>query len=276
MVMTKNTRPAMSIGAFSQATRLSVRMLRHYAQRGILEPDHVDDSTGYRYYTAAQIGDGVLVRAMRDIGLPISAMVSVLRHRDDPDALSEALTAHRDQLDESRTKLQDQLRATERLLAQMKEPSMTITTSIDNHDAMNVVALRDTLATYPDEGRLWQQLMPLMGQAGVKPIAAGGVTYLDEEFKDADIDAEIWVPIASTDAAVPAPAEVKQRPAMRVVVATVRGAYEQIPDGFAAAAAHLEENGLKAAGTPYMRYLADPSCTPDPADYVTEVCLPVE
>lgn len=273
--MTKNPAATMSIGAFSQATRLSVRMLRHYAQRGVLAPDHVDAHTGYRYYTPGQISDAVLVRALRDIGLPIAAMVTVLRHRDDPDVLSTALTAHREHLDESRATISNQLRATEHLIARAKEPFMNITTTIENRAAAAVVALRGTLATYPDEGRLWQQLIPLMSQAQVAPIGPGGVTYLDEDYKESDIAAEIWAPVASLDVTVPEPAVVKEQPAARLVVTTVRGTYDQIPDGFAAAAQYREEHGLSQVGQPFMRYVADPSCTPDPANYVTEVCLPV-
>lgn len=274
--MTKNTRPAMSIGAFSQATRLSVRMLRHYAQRSILEPDHVDESTGYRYYTAAQIGDGVLVRAMRDIGLPISAMVSVLRHRDDPDALSEALTAHRDQLDESRTKLQDQLRATERLLAQTQEDRMIVATRTERHAALPVAGLRDTLDKTSDEVELWQRFMPLLAQQGVQPDGVCGVTYYDDAYKESDIDTEVWVPVSSLDTKVVAPVLVREQPATQVVVATVHGPYDLIPHGFSAAAVFIQEHGLQEIGHPYMRYHSGPATTDDPADYVTEVCLPVE
>jgi hypothetical protein len=38
----------LGIGDFSRATQLSVKMLRHYHQIGLLEPVDVDRATGYR------------------------------------------------------------------------------------------------------------------------------------------------------------------------------------------------------------------------------------
>jgi MerR family regulatory protein len=40
---------SLSIGEYSRATCLSVKTLRHYHEVGLLEPAHVDPSSGYRY-----------------------------------------------------------------------------------------------------------------------------------------------------------------------------------------------------------------------------------
>ena len=40
----------LAIGDFSRATHMSVKMLRHYHQIGLLEPVDVDRATGYRRY----------------------------------------------------------------------------------------------------------------------------------------------------------------------------------------------------------------------------------
>ncbi len=45
----------LAIGDFSRATQLSVKMLRHYHQIGLLEPVDVDRATGYRRYSTDQI-----------------------------------------------------------------------------------------------------------------------------------------------------------------------------------------------------------------------------
>jgi DNA-binding transcriptional MerR regulator len=47
--------PTLTIGDFSRATHLSVKMLRHYHDIGLLEPAGVDPYTGYRRYGTAQI-----------------------------------------------------------------------------------------------------------------------------------------------------------------------------------------------------------------------------
>ena len=38
------------IGEFSRLAMVSVRMLRHYDEIGLLTPNTVDTYTGYRYY----------------------------------------------------------------------------------------------------------------------------------------------------------------------------------------------------------------------------------
>ncbi len=40
----------LKIGDFSKLSRISIRMLRHYDEIGLMEPRVVDPATGYRYY----------------------------------------------------------------------------------------------------------------------------------------------------------------------------------------------------------------------------------
>ena len=41
----------LKIGEFSKLTRVSIRMLRHYDEIGLLRPTETDAWTGYRYYS---------------------------------------------------------------------------------------------------------------------------------------------------------------------------------------------------------------------------------
>ena len=43
------------IGEFSKLSRISIRMLRHYDEIGLLVPEETDPWTGYRRYAAAQL-----------------------------------------------------------------------------------------------------------------------------------------------------------------------------------------------------------------------------
>jgi DNA-binding transcriptional MerR regulator len=55
----------LAIGDFSRATQLSVKMLRHYHQIGLLEPVDVDRATGYRRYSIDQISTAQIIRRVR-------------------------------------------------------------------------------------------------------------------------------------------------------------------------------------------------------------------
>ena len=50
-----DTPDLMSIGDFSSRSRLSVRMLRHYGEHGILVPADVDAASGYRRYAPGEL-----------------------------------------------------------------------------------------------------------------------------------------------------------------------------------------------------------------------------
>ena len=41
----------LKIGYFSKLSRISIRMLRHYDEIGLLKPAEIDPFTGYRYYS---------------------------------------------------------------------------------------------------------------------------------------------------------------------------------------------------------------------------------
>lgn len=83
----------LTIAKFAEACGLSVPALRRYDDAGVLVPAEVDPRTGYRRYDAAQIPDGVLVRTLRQIGLPL-ATVAAVRAAPDQAAALALIEAH--------------------------------------------------------------------------------------------------------------------------------------------------------------------------------------
>ena len=65
------------IGAFSRASRLSVKALRIYAELGLLPPAHVDPTSGYRFYDPAQLERARLVAWLRRIDMPLARIREV-------------------------------------------------------------------------------------------------------------------------------------------------------------------------------------------------------
>ncbi|MCF4151063.1 MerR family transcriptional regulator [Dethiosulfovibrio sp. F2B] len=53
------------IGQFSKLSGLSPRMLRFYAEQGILTPTHTDSDTGYRYYSDSQLEEAERLLRLR-------------------------------------------------------------------------------------------------------------------------------------------------------------------------------------------------------------------
>ena len=67
-----------SIGEFARRSRLSLKALRLYDERGVLGPARVDQGSGYRYYGTAQLEEARLVVMLRQLQLPLAAVKELL------------------------------------------------------------------------------------------------------------------------------------------------------------------------------------------------------
>jgi DNA-binding transcriptional MerR regulator len=61
-----------SIGEFARLGGVSIRTLRHYDEIGLLRPVTVDPDTGYRGYSAAQLGQINRIMALKELGLSLT------------------------------------------------------------------------------------------------------------------------------------------------------------------------------------------------------------
>ncbi|MCD7097367.1 MerR family transcriptional regulator [Stenotrophomonas sp. MMGLT7] len=265
----------LQIGLFSKLSQLSVRMLRHYQQHGLLVPAHVDPFTGYRYYRTGQLHEAERIRQLRDAGFVVTRIAAALAAMDDPPRLSALLDLQRERLDAQSRQLQLRQSALERLIHSMREIAMHFDVRQTLLPAMTVAALRHTVATYASEGELWQRLMPLVARSGAEPAAAGmaGATFHDEEYREADVDVEVWLQVAAPFAAA-APLQCRSLAQQRVVTATLAGGYERMGQATAAIGTYIAENGL-TTGPMFNIYRVSPAQDPDPANWVTDVCFPI-
>jgi len=67
-----------SIGEFARRSRLSLRALRLYNERGVLVPSRVDQASGYRYYDTAQLDEARLVVMLRELQFPLASIRELL------------------------------------------------------------------------------------------------------------------------------------------------------------------------------------------------------
>jgi DNA-binding transcriptional MerR regulator len=102
------------IGAFGRLVGLTPSALRFYDDCGVLQPASVDPATGYRLYTVQQERRAVLLRDLREIGLPLSAVRVVL---DAP--AQEASRILRDHMQSLETKLVPARRTAAAILADL-------------------------------------------------------------------------------------------------------------------------------------------------------------
>ena len=65
------------IGLFSQMNKVTIKALRHYDEIGLLKPEHIDEFTGYRYYSSAQLPILHEIIALRQIGFSLEEIKEV-------------------------------------------------------------------------------------------------------------------------------------------------------------------------------------------------------
>ena len=121
----------MTAGRFGAETLLSAKALRIYAERGLLQPRRIDESTGYRYYSADQVPTGWLIALLRSADLSLEQIAAILdRAEADPAgavALLDAAVAsmHR------RVQANDVVLARARLHLTKETPMSAVETTIE-------------------------------------------------------------------------------------------------------------------------------------------------
>jgi DNA-binding transcriptional MerR regulator len=268
----------LGIGDFSRFTRLSVRMLRHYDERGLLRPAVIDPYNGYRFYAPAQLKTAGRIRALRDAGCGIAQIADLLPLFDDADRLGAALAEHAQSLEAAARQIADQQALLDHILLIAKEAPMSITVETRTIPAHRALQLRRTIPTYNHEGELWAEFGQFLQAPGTPPMSQfgplWGATYFDPDYREADADVAIWAEVRG-EVTPPAGFALVDRPAQEVAWATLYGAYDGVSAVSEAIGAWIADHGKTPAGPMFNVFIVSPSQDPDPANWVTEVNCPI-
>lgn len=114
----------LSIGDFSQASRLSIKTLRYYHELGLLLPEKIDSVTGYRFYSQKSLERAGEIARWKEMGFTLSEIAELipLQQRGDVSALERYVREKARQLDQ---KEQEFRRKRERL--EQWKPDLPVT-----------------------------------------------------------------------------------------------------------------------------------------------------
>ena len=70
-------RTKFKIGEFSKLMQVTVKTLRLYEQKGLLQPDEVDENSGYRYYKLSGMQRLVAIRNLQKMGFSLSEIKEI-------------------------------------------------------------------------------------------------------------------------------------------------------------------------------------------------------
>jgi DNA-binding transcriptional MerR regulator len=267
------------IGEFSNISRVPVSAIRYYSDLGLLPPVTVDSSSGYRYYEAGQLPRLNRILALKDLGLSLDEIGSILNDELSAEELRGMLRLKQAEMSRAVAEQQAQLARVESRLRLIESEEMSdYEIVLKDLDAQHVLSLRE-IAEEPSHvgtmiGDGFSALMP----AGIMPTAPCFSVYHDPEFKPDHIDVEIAYPVP------PGTREAPQTPGGRtfshrivpggrMAVTVHQGPYDTIDQAYAALGVWLEENNLKMSGPPQEAYLTAPD---DPGGPVSEIRIPVE
>lgn len=262
---------------FSKLSRISIRMLRHYDEIGLLAPESIDPITGYRYYREAQLSEAQRIVSLREMGFGLSSIAALVQS-EDPGLMEQALKAQRRELMLQMHQLQTQLRLLDTALIRLrKDPEMTsYEISLKQMPARKVASVRQIIPRYEEEGRLWHILMKEITPLHVKGgrMDQSVAIFHDREFKDHDVDVEIQYAVSGE---YPDTEHVtfKDEPAFVYASAIMRGSYEQADLINQSIACWIRDNGYEFNGPMFNIYIVSPNQTQNPDEWVTEVCYPV-
>ena len=267
----------LKIGEFSKLSRVSVRMLRHYDEIGLLKPAQIDRFTDYRYYREDQLPTVCRITALKDMGFSLADIIKILDIYEDRERLDQYFAARQRELEQASCEIQHRLTLLDAARKRLrKEENMSYNVTIKTIPARYAATIHMTIPRYQDEGMVWSVLMqetaPLHMTEADPCLCA--VTFLDGEYKEKDVEVMAWKTVKGS---YPDTAHVKFKTLPEVTVAscTFQGSYAQITDVYAAMAAWIEANGYVSDSPMFNIYHVSPHETQDPDEFVTEACYPV-
>ena len=267
----------LKIGEFSKLSRISIRMLRHYDEIGLLTPETIDPFTGYRYYSEAQLFTAGRITALKDMGFKLCDAAELLKRWEDRNLLEQRLLDQREavrlQAEESARRLRLLDTALERL---RKDEPMKYDVTVKTIPERYVASVRQIIPRYEREGDLWGILMQAAAgmhiQDGAPCLCTA--TFHDREYQESNVDVEVQKTVLGS---YPDTEHVKFKTMPQVLVASAvcKGSYDQMGEVNAAIASWVEANGYDFDGPMFNIYHVSPHETNDPDEFVTEACYPV-
>jgi effector-binding domain-containing protein len=264
------------IGDFSRLTRVTVKALRYYDGVGLLRPARVDRETGYRYYSADQLPRLHRVLALKDLGFSLEQIALLLDDAMPVEQLRGMLRRKQEELQRQVAEEQARLkRVATRLLALEEGDGMKYEIMLKSVEPLRVASLRAVVPTYADVSALFGELCSFIARHRVPFTGPALTVYHDGEYREQDVDLEVAVPV---EGEAPAHERIGMRelPAIPQAATLIhQGPYELLHEAYAALMRWVEVNRYQIAGLNREVYLRGPESGGDPADYITEIQLPL-
>lgn len=264
------------IGEVAAMFHLSVGSLRHYEKCGLLQPEWIDEATGYRYYSTRQFECLHTIRYLRALDLPLEEIADFLKNRD-VDKIQTMLHRQLEIVRQKQAALQVIERKIENRLRQLGDAlsSEADTIRLVESPPQRIAWIRSRLSlrSYLDLETSIRRLEAgqkdtavFLGKVGVgiaaEQLNAGEYTQYDRVFLLLD-------EVDSYEG------ETELLPPETCVAVRFCGSHAEAPLYYERLAAYLAAHGLEIAGFSREITMIDYGLTNDPSQFVTEIRIPV-
>lgn len=269
----------LKIGDFSKLSRISIRMLRHYDEIGLLIPKSIDNFTSYRYYGEDQLPIADRICSLKKMGFSLSAIGEILRNYDNPQALADFLKVKQAEIAAEAEEVSHRLRLLDTAIKRLRKDTtaMNYTVTVKTVPERYVASVRKVIPAYDQEGMLWSIMMSETASMGmqISDSCNSLAMFHDDGFKENDVDVEIQMTVKgsykNTENVI-----FKTVPAIEIASATYKGSYDQILAVNHVVASWAKDNGYEFNDMMFCIYHVSPNQTQNPDEYVTEVCYAVK
>jgi len=280
----------LKIGEFAWLAQVTIETLRHYDRLGLLKPDHLEQFTGYRYYTLDQLPRLNRILALKDLGLSLEEITRLLDQKTKADEIRGILASQQAALERE---VQEAQRRLARVEARLKQIDME--GKMPEHEVLLkkapgqwIASVRQTIPCWdqdvygPTLTRMFDEVGEHLDRQGTECVGPGIALYHESQFIHLGNQGELADVEAALPIAGPMPesnrVKVRELPETEVAFAVHHGSFSGLPLAKQAVFAWIEANGYRRAGAireVYLHHDPDHQANEDSPRHMTEVQFPV-
>ncbi len=271
-IVTKVERAIYKIGLFAQMNRITIKTLRHYDEMGLLHPEHIDESSGYRYYTSEQLPTLHQILALRQMGFSLEEIKKAQEGMSVEDLLLNKKAELIKKIAEENMKLSQ----VEFYLIH-KGADRNYNIILKELPEVIVASMRSVIPHYD----ALNSVMPLMGQEMERIGCERAIPdycfniYHDAEYREEQIDVEMCEAVIEKKEDSPL-VTFKTLERVETAACTLhKGSYAEFPKAYRAVLAWMEENDFEMAGFPRESYIDGIWNKDSEEEWLTEIQFPV-
>lgn len=271
------------IGDFSKIARVSGRLLRYYDSIGLLSPQRIEPTTGYRYYAAEQLGRLNKILALKELGLSLDQVARLLDGKISNDEIRGMFMLKKAELERSLSEEALRLRNVESRLKQIDQQGLVADYDVvvKSAPARAYLGYRRNFPAFGDAIAALKEAVQHGARRIPERVREALVVVAHSDFDDEALDLEIGFALSEDwerTIALPSRAELapSELPAVSEAATLVRsGPNYQSHLGFGALGLWMEANQYEISGPCREVFLQMPFEPPDVDHTVVEIQFPV-